>query len=168
MKYIAKLLALGVMIFGFYACGSSQKLMEKLPFTHGEVRIEPWSVGESNTQKGVNIYLPVTNLNNSEVELDSVYYKGMVASLEPTKKDDYNVYIARFMESKPSNIILHADSKKEFGNTPPKAQVVPPFEINDNEALLRYTRNGKARYFKLSNLIPASAIHYRELPPSLK
>lgn len=168
MRYILKILTLGVLLFCFTSCGSSQKLVDQLPFDHGDIRIEPWSVLESNTQKGVNIYLPVKDLNTEEAVLDSLYYKGMVAPLELTKKDNYGVYIARFMESRPSNIILHADSKKEFGNAPPQARVSAPYEISNQEALLKYTRNGEAYYFKLSNLIPATAIHYKELPPSLK
>lgn len=168
MKYFVKILAIWAVILGFTACGSSQKLVDKLPFTLGELRIEPWSVGESNMQMGVNIYIPVQDFDRSSITLDSLYYQGKVVKLEPIKKDSYQVFIGRFMETRPSNLILHADPKKEFGNQPPQSPVKPPYGINDQQALLKFTINGQDHYYKLSNFIPATAIHYRELPPSLK
>lgn len=167
MKYVIKILAFALLVFGYSACGSSQKLVDKLPFTHGELRLEPWTVGETTTQKGVNIYIPIQD-NTADVVLDSLYFQGKVVALESVKKDSYTVYIGRFMDRKPSNLILHADPKKEFGNTPPAAKVIPPFEIADNEALLKYTKDGNARYYRLTSLIPSTAIHYKELPPSLQ
>src|SRR5690606_17978540 len=167
MKYFMKILALWVVILGFTACGSSQKLVEKLPFTLGELRIEPWTVGEPNTQKGVNIYIPVQDLDPLQGALDSLYYQGKVAKLERMTKDSYQVYIGRFMDSKASNLILHADPKKEFGNKP-QSRVKPPFAINEDQALLKYTMENQTHYYKLSNFIPSTAIHYNELPPSLK
>lgn len=162
-----KILALWVVILGFTACGSSQKLVETLPFTLGELRIEPWTVGESNIQKGVNIYIPVQDLDPSKGALDSLYYQGKVVKLEHTTKDSYQVYIGRFMDSKPSNLILHADPKKEFGNKP-QSRAKPPFPINEDQALLKYTMENQTYYYTLSSFIPSTAIHYNELPPSLK
>lgn len=167
MRYFVKILALGLLVFGYTACGSSQKLVDHLPFTHGELRLEPWTVGETNTLKGVNIYIPVQE-DSSSVVLDSLYYQGKVVQLESVKRDSYKVYIGRFMDSNPSNLILHADPRKEFGNKPPQGRVTPPYAIDNNEALLKYTMDGKVLYYKLSNLVPATAIHYNELPPSLR
>ena len=141
--------------------------MDKLPFTPGEVKLEPWTVKHNNRQHGVNIYIPVQD-NPAGVVLDSLYYQGKAAALESIKKDSYHVYIGRFVDNNASNVILHADPKKEFGNSPTSSKVIPPFAIADHEALLKYTIDGKARYYKLTNLIPATAIYYKELPPSLK
>src|SRR5690606_41407793 len=97
MRYILKILTLGVLIFGFTSSGSSQKLVDQLPFDHGDIRIEPWSVLKPNTQKGVNIYLPVKDLNTEEAVLDIFYYKGMVSPLDLTKYEHYVIYIDRFI-----------------------------------------------------------------------
>lgn len=167
MKYLLKISALWVVILGFAACGSSQKLVNDPPFTLGDVRLEPWSVGESGTVKGVNIYLPVQESTVADVVLDSLYYQGKAVKLQQVKKDSYLVYIGRFIHERPSNIILHADPQKEFGNKPSQSTVVPPYMVNQDEALLRFSEGERIQYYKVTNLIPTTAIHYKELPPSL-
>jgi hypothetical protein len=167
MKYFVKILSLMVVIIGFTACGSSQKLVETLPFTIGEMRIEPWSVGESTHPRGVNIYIPVQDLD-PEITLDSLYYKGDVAKLESVKRDSYHVFIGRFMEKRPANLVLHQDPKKEFGNKPTQGKIKPPYNIGKEQALLKYNIKGSAEYYKLSDFKPSVPTHYRELPPSLK
>lgn len=168
MKYLLKICAIALGVLGFAGCVSSQKLVSDPPFTLGEVRLEPWSVGQSNTVKGVNIYLPVQESTAADLVLDSLYYQGKGVKLQQIKRDSYLVYIGRFMDQRPSNLILHADPQKEFGNKPTSSTRVPPYKINQDQALLRFSNAKRIRYFKVTKLIPSSTIHYKELPASLK
>ncbi|MEH6703149.1 MAG: hypothetical protein V7691_00010 [Galbibacter orientalis] len=153
-----------VIIMGFSQCGSSQKLVDNPPFVLGEVKSEPWTAGVNKEANGVNVYLPVENENGAE--LDSLYYQNKVVKLERIKKDNYLVYIARYSFNKQSqDIIMHADPKKEFGNKPPQVKAIMPFELEEGEAIVSYTVNGKVNYYKISEIEQSTSIHYREVPP---
>ncbi|MDG3583325.1 hypothetical protein [Galbibacter pacificus] len=162
MKKIYNIIIGISIVFGFSKCGTSQKLIENPPFTLNEVHKEAWTTGDDKAIKGENIY--ITLKSGEEVMLDSIYYNSQVAKLEKVKRGTYLVYIGRFTNQQPPDIVMHADPKKEFGNKPPKLPVKPPFELKKGEALLSYTEKGKTNYYKITKMISATPIHYKESP----
>ncbi len=162
MKNLLKIVFGGLTFLAFTGCGSSQVLDEEAPVTFDAVHAEPWTAGPDKKYKGVNLLFPVKA--GVYIVLDSVYYKDQKAPLERIQKDNYLVYKATLeVSDAPYDLVMHADPKEEFGNRPPPLKKVP-FELEDDEAVISYTRNGKVRYFKVSGIRPSPAIHYRERP----
>ena len=162
MKQLLRILFGGISLLAFAQCGSSQVLQSDPPFTLDKVHIEPWTAGPDNLFKGVNLFFPV--ISGRETILDSVYFRKSKAPLERIQKGTYLVYKAT-MESKeqPYDIIMHADPKKEFGNRPPEKRDIP-FELQHDEAVISYLEEGVRKYFKVTGMQLAPAVHYEERP----
>lgn len=162
MRYLFKMLFGGIALFAFAHCGSSQTLQSQAPFTLEGSAIEPWTAGDSDQFRGVNLLFPVTS--GKEIVLDTVYYGRKKSALIRIQKDDYLVYKATVdTTNTPYDVVMHADPKEEFGNRPPVREDVP-FELMDDEAVISYLEKGRRKYVKISGLKISTPIHYRERP----
>ena len=162
MKNLFKILFGGITMLAFAQCGSSQTLETTAPFTLDNPVIEPWTAGEAQEFRGVNLLLPVRS--GKDFVLDTVYYGKKKAPLTKIQKDNYLVYKATIdTTNAPYDIVMHADPKEEFGNRPPVSEKVP-FELKGDEAVISYLENGDRKYVKITGLKTSTAIHYRERP----
>lgn len=153
--FLVALLAL----FGFTNCGNGKKLQEDAPLPIEQPFYTTWTGGVKTAGSGLNLYIPVNSTESREVELDSAYFRGRKAKLERSGEDvgssHSDVYVAYFRtaeKQKAPELIMHRDPKKEFGNKPPEIIGDFPFELEDDEAVISYKKNGKTGYFKLSNI----------------
>ncbi|SFW43432.1 hypothetical protein SAMN02927921_01658 [Sinomicrobium oceani] len=133
------------------SCAGSRKQVTARPegLELGNVVTENWRNG-AKPGSGTTIFIPVTS--ESDVLLDSVYYRGKGAKLEKVQRGNYLVYIGWFVHKPKQDIIMHADPKKEVGNRPPELPGPSPFELEDDEAVVSYVARGKTRYFKVSGI----------------
>lgn len=165
LRSFTLLLVLGLLLFGLLQCNSQKLiLVETPPFTLGDVASEGWVAGVEGGGSGTNLYIPVEK--GRDIILDSVYFREKITGLERIQRDSYLVYIGRFKNdaNQQKDMVLHENPKKEFGNTPPKLHRKFPFELKDNEAVVRFTVAEKTKYYKIENIREATPVRPRATP----
>ncbi|WP_299332664.1 hypothetical protein [uncultured Psychroserpens sp.] len=167
MKLLKRTLSLFVIVIvmvSFSQCSSAQKLQKKAPVQFGEVYCQNWVAGVKGGSSGINLFIPV---ENTLVDLDSVYFRGKVAKLE--KKFNNNLlYIASFKTAlnQPKDMVLSSDPKEEYGNQLPENPMRFPFELKDDECVISYKKDGKTLYYKLTNIIQRESLNYPVARPN--
>ena len=145
------------------SCGS-QKIDNTL--SDFEVGNEPyaqsWTGGIPGSGSGVNLFLP---LDSSEMQhMDAVYYNGMMTSSFDTKAGTAYV-IARFstaFNNKP-DMSMNKNPEKEYGNEVPKMEKMP-FDLKDNEAVVKFTRDGVTTYTMIKGIEKRSSMDLPSRP----
>ncbi len=153
MKIAIKLTSAFLIVFGFASCANGKQLQEQPPSEIGQVYYTTWTGGVKAAGSGYNLFISVAK--DAEIVLDSAFFRGRRAVV--TKEiNQPNLYVARFKipstEGKEPDLVMHSDPRMEYGNKPPVILEKIPFELEADEAVLRYTKNGKVKYFKISNL----------------
>ncbi|HEY9184386.1 MAG TPA: hypothetical protein VIM94_03575 [Salegentibacter sp.] len=125
------------------SCGSNKELQERAPAQFNEVYY-------SQTENGLNLYIPVAVIQENRVKLESVYFRGMHSALN-LDAEKPNLYVASFATGK-GDKIMHEDPKEEYGNKAPQAPKESPFKIESDEAILVFKQNEKTKYYKLTGI----------------
>ncbi|MFD2517407.1 hypothetical protein [Salinimicrobium flavum] len=153
MKIFLKTIPALLVLFSFSNCANGKKLQEEPPLAIKEAYYTSWVGGVKGAGSGINLYIPAEE--DAEISLDSVYFRGRKAVLEKDPAEP-GLYVATFKirsdEGKAADIIMHRDPKKEYGNKPPVILEKIPFELEQDEAVVRYTRNGKEKYFRITGI----------------
>ncbi len=152
MKQLLQLLSAGLLMFGLTNCANGKKLQEEPPVPLQESYYTTWTGGLKGADSGFTLFIPAET--DSEVKLDSVYFRGRSAVLQKSEANP-DLYLAYFKipsEEKPRDVIMHIDPKKEYGNKPPQLPEKIPFDLEEGEAVVRYTRNGKEKYFRITGI----------------
>ena len=145
----------------FSQCSSSKSLDKKAVVEIENAYCQAWTAGVEGGGSGMNLFLPVTD---TSVELDSVYFRGRAAKLE--WKKEVKQYVGRFKtEVNPKkDIVMHEDSRQEYGNELPKIESKIPFELKEDECVISYKKRDRTRYFKIGNIIEKQGIAYPSAP----
>ncbi len=125
------------------SCGSNKELQERAPAQFNEVYY-------AETEDGLDLYIPVAVIQETRVQLESVYFRGMHSPLQ-LDAEKPNLYVASFVTGKGYKI-MHEDPKEEYGNKAPQAPKESPFEIKEVEAILVFKQNDKTKYYKLTGI----------------
>ncbi|WP_298285303.1 hypothetical protein [uncultured Lutibacter sp.] len=143
--------------FLFTFCGSSKdlKLQKEPPFKVISATYNSWVGGKPNS-KGYTISV---SIDNPEITLDSVFFRGLKSEFKVEEFKSKLVFTSRLTQPKPHDYNLDIDEKKEFGNKPPETTSKIPFELNENEAVVSYTLNGKINYFKITSLQKTATVY---------
>ena len=153
MKFAIKLTSAFLLVFVLASCANGKQLQEQPPFEIGKAYYTTWTAGVKAAGSGYNLFIPVAE--DSEIVLDSAYFRGRKAEVIKEISQP-NLFVARFKipstEGKEPDVVMHADPRMEYGNKPPVILEDIPFELEADEAVLRYSKNGKAKYFKIKNL----------------
>jgi hypothetical protein len=100
----------------------------------------------------LSFYIEFKEPLSEEINLQKVYFRNQIGEI---KKVSNKKYLAHFIQSPViQDIILDSDSRKEYGNKPPVI-VKSKFELNKDEAMLEYQKNGDTIYFKLREIARA-------------
>ncbi len=161
LKMIFGSLLMLIVMTSFSQCSGSKQLDKKAPMEIAQAYCQRWVGGIEGAGSGINLVLPA---ESSEIQLDSVYFRGRSAKLEFNESG--NVYIGRFINESPKkkDIIVNADPKKEYGNEMPKLPEKIPFELKDTECVASYKSDDKIRYFKIENIVEKALIPYPSAP----
>jgi hypothetical protein len=137
----------------FLSC-SSQKIDTTIgPFT-GDYQPygQSWTGGVPGSGSGVNLFLTLFDMDPEYI--DAVYYKGMVTTTVDTVFDPKRYLVARFKtdfnQQPDRNMTL--DSNKEYGNKPPEKAKKFPFELEEDEAVIKIARNGTITFMKIKGI----------------
>jgi hypothetical protein len=153
MKQVIPLLGLGLLLFGFTNCANGKKLQGETPVPFDQAYYSSWTGGQKDAASGFTLFLPVEL--DTQVQLDSVYFRGRKAVIEKSAAEP-NLFLAYFKisseEERQKDVIMHVDPKKEYGNKPPQLPEKIPFTLEEGEAVIRYTRNGKVNYLKITGI----------------
>ena len=139
-----------LILMSFSNCANGKQLQEEPPKAVGEAFYTTWTGGVRGAGSGFNLFIPVAA--NSEIKMDTVYFRGRkgVLEIEPSNPD---LYVARFENpGATKDFVMHKDPKKEFGNEVPKMIEKIPFELAKGEAVVHYTRKGKEKFFRIKNI----------------
>ncbi len=104
-------------------------------------------------QPGVKGLLINIHIDNSEIKLDTVYFRNMKVSLKQNFTSEKPQYVGSFIYSKTKpDYILHENAVNEYGNAPPNTTLKIPFKLKENEAVVSYFYKEKMHYCKIDNI----------------
>jgi hypothetical protein len=167
MKTIKQLSIIGMcvlIVLPFLSCGSSKKdtpyaLTTKTPFTIRYGSFQEWIAGVQGGGSGVNLVITFEEVNEGVV-FQKLYFQNKISEVKqaiPKRIEGY------FKGSTNREIIMDGTPVNETANTPPEAS---PFTLLRDEAVLRYTYNGKTQYTKVGPLVEEETIAYPSAPPN--
>lgn len=153
MKPYFQILFFCVFLFIFANCANGKKLQVEPPVEIEQAFYTTYTGAVKGADSGYNLFIPVAG--DAKIEMDTVYFRGRKAVLQQDPKDPH-LYVANFKipsaEGEKPELIMHEDPKKEFGNPVPERLEKMPFEMEKDEAVVRYKKNGKINYFKIKGI----------------
>src|SRR5210317_1265860 len=165
MKLNSSLPKLLLLVVSFWTCSSYQKLQKETPVTFGKAYCQSWIAGVQGGGSGINIYIPIEGEIQSNISLESVYFRGKVTQLvQHSSKPD--IYIGRFLSNTNAKVdtIMSNEPYAEYGNTLPVNEMNIPFEIKNSECIVSYKEGKTTKYFKLEQIIQKEPIAYPSAP----
>ena len=104
----------------FSQCSSAQKLQKETPIKFGTSYYQHWVAGIQGGGSGINLFIETEGILKENIQLDSVYFRGMVAKFE-VKPNYPTLYIGRFSlkANQKRDIIMSNKPKAEYGNKLP-------------------------------------------------
>lgn len=144
IKKVFKFLSLAIISVSFSQCASTMKLEDKAPTTFGEVYYQNWVASVKGGGSGTNIFIET---KSNDLVLDSVYFRGKVTKLV-TKPINKRLFIGRFLSTSNTE---NENFKTTEGDKINEENF--PFKLEDNECVVSYTEDGKAKYYKIGNII---------------
>ncbi|NJW52018.1 hypothetical protein [Salinimicrobium oceani] len=152
MKPFLLLFSAFVILLSFSNCANGKQLQEKAPKAVKQPYYTSWTGGVKAAGSGFNLFIPVEE--TASIIMDTVYFRGKKGILERDPSNEH-LYVARFKigaTEHDRDFVMHEDPKKEYGNQIPVVKEKIPFELAEGEAVVRYTENGKAKYFRLTGI----------------
>jgi len=149
MKIYLKLILGGIALIALQSCGNSKKSQKNGPIDLQQA-FYTYSDKEATGSRMLELYLPVNSQIHPGIELDSVFFRGRGAALEKLS-DDSLIYVGRFplAGSEKPDRIMSADPREEYGNKPPVILAKLPFELERDQAVITYKKDGESNYFKV-------------------
>lgn len=143
------------LVMSFSNCANSKRLQEQEPVAFEQSFYTSWAEGAEENESGLKLFIPLKNVNDVDVELDSVYFRGRGTELlkDPQNAD---VYVGNFQtknKEKTPDLVMSIDPREEYGNQPPEIVREFPYELEDDEAVVTYKKNGKTGYQKITGIV---------------
>lgn len=166
MKFYINCLFFATIVSAFSQCSGTYILQDKAPFSLKEVYFQKWVAGVKGGGSGMNVYIVTTEKISNNIKLDSIYFRGNKAKLEADLNES-KLFIGRFLfeSNKKKDVIMSNEPNAEYGNEILKPKSKLPFNLEDNECVIRYTENEKIKYFKIQNVIEKRGIQYPGVKP---
>lgn len=135
----------------FSLCSTTKEATKiEPPFKVIKATHNSW-VGGRPGVKGININITI---DNSKIELDSVFFRNKKTKLKKDISISPSIFIGVFINKNiKKDYTLHEDPVKEYGNTPPDITIKMPFELQTNEAIVSYLHKGKIQYYKIEDVV---------------
>ena len=144
-------------------CKSTRSIhfQSEIPFQIESPYYQPWSSGVQGGGSGIDVVLPIKNLN--AIVPDSIHFQG-----QHTKAVVYqNIIVGHIntINNKRPDLILSNKPLAELNNQLFPLKDSYPFEIENNACILSYLMKGKRYYCKIENLERRLTISYPLFPP---
>ena len=148
LKNIASKLVFCVSALIMIQCASSQKIDDIQPVAVKQAYYQEWVAGIKEGGTGINLYIPLTE-EQSDWNLEYAYFQGHKIQLN--KKPNENVYVGRHQNEVEEDLIMSGNPKDEYANKVPKTDKIP-FDIQGDQCVIAYSKDGKEGYFKIEKL----------------
>ena len=159
LKLILFIPIIAFMMMSFSQCKGEQ-FDKKAPATIIQSFHQQW-VGGVPGSKGTLVTIELKT-PEKEIVFDSIYFNGKTVKLSSNTHENGITLTGNFISyTKQNDVIMNADPKKEFGNTPTKARAGVPYDLQQGEAVISYTIKKKTRYYKLTGIKKAKPIYYQ-------
>lgn len=154
MKLISFFSVIFMMVVGPANCSDAKKIQKTPPMAIGKAYYESWTSEVKSEGSGYNLFIPVSEKDDSMLTLDSVYFRNQIVKLTKKTTDAGSVYIGEFKNPQPTNvdIIMSSDPMDEMANKTPVVTQKIPYELKPTEAMVSYTVNGESLNFKIENI----------------
>ncbi|WP_428743433.1 hypothetical protein [Tenacibaculum sp.] len=150
-----KLIGILLLTFSLTQC-ASVKTQNTHPFKIESASYSHITGGVKGSYNSINLIINFTA--EKSVDFKKVYFQNRITDAVVEQKVGKQYIAARYKTSSNDDrkdLILHADPKQEFGNTPTEKF---PFELKENEAMVSYVKNEKICYVKVENIIKKSKV----------
>ena len=148
------------------SCSSQKKIVANVPFTIGDAYCQEWTGGKAESGKGMLVKIPVSEMEG--YTLEGVYFRGQMGlvTMEEENGQKFAVVNLHKNNTVPKDIIMHKDPKQEVGNKPTTKKKTEdfPFELQKDEAVLSYSKNGRTKYCKVKGIKDKAALVYPSKP----
>ena len=147
---ITKVVIVLSLFFSVSGCKSTLT-QKKIPFTISEKTYHQWidgAEGARGTTITIKGYAKSLNLSFSKI-----YFQDQAFDVVPEFSGTDFVLSATRTERYKPDLIMSRDPADEYGNRPPgPAKSKIPFDLEDDEAVLEYSVNGRESYYKVSGI----------------
>ena len=128
----------------------SQTLKEAAPFSIDEKSYFHWVGGKEGTQ-GTTIKLR-GHSQSFNIAFSKLYFQNHEYDVVPEFNSNGFVIEGNFSEFREKEMVLDKDPAAEYGNTPSQPAAKIPFDLNDDEAVLQYSVNGREGFYKVTGI----------------
>lgn len=159
-----KLLGILLLTLGFTQC-KSHKFEQDPPFTIHSATYTHVTGGMPGNSS-LNLMIEFTS--EKEINFESVYFQERTIQPVIENKGGKQYLAARYSTSSEKSkydLVLHEDSKKEYGNSPKKTAKKCSFDLKENEAIISYQINGKSHFYKLENINKEASVFMPSTKP---
>mgnify|MGYP003642996425 CR=1 FL=1 len=160
MKNIFGLFSLSILFLSVSNCGSSKQnntisFEENPPFTISEIFAQDWVAGVKEGGSGTNVHVTFDNFDEN-IKIENIYFAKKILLVRQAR-DNSKVFVGSYKTTSGRDIIMSSDPEKEAKNIPTPAF---PFELGSNEAVIKYSVDGTAKFFKVSDVVKKPRIAY--------
>jgi hypothetical protein len=160
IKNILGLFSLSILLLSASNCGSSKDtkaihLESNPPFTISEIFAQDWVAGVKEGGSGTDVHVTFENLNEN-LKIENIYFSDKIFLVKQAG-NNAKVFVGSYKTVPRRDIIMDGDPEKEAKNTP---MPVSPFELGSNEAVIKYSVDGAAKFFKVSDVVIKPRIAY--------
>ncbi len=145
------------------SCKSTRSIhfQSKIPFQIESPYYQPWSSGVQGGGSGIDVILPIKNLN--AIVPDSIHFQGQ--RTKAVVQQQIIVGHINTNNNKQQDIILSNEPLEELNNQLLPLNNSTPFKIENNACVLSYLMKGKRYYCKIENLERRLKISYPLFSP---
>lgn len=148
-QYYGLLASFILIVFTAISC-KTQNVQKSIPFTIEEKLYFYWVGGKQGTE-GTTIRLEgSTTLLN--ISFSKIYFQNHEYGIVPDFRSGYFILEGTHSRFREMNNTMTNDPVGEYGNKPPEVEKKIPFDIEDDEAILLYTLNGREEYYKITGI----------------
>jgi hypothetical protein len=160
IKHILTFFGITFLLVAFSSCGSSQQkktssFEENPPFTISEIFAQDWVAGAKEGGSGTNVHVTFDTLDES-LKIENIYFANKMLLVRQVG-DSSKVFVGSYKTVSGLDIIMDSNPAKEAKNTPTPDF---PFELETNEAVIKYSVDGIAKFFKVSDVVIKPRIAY--------
>jgi len=128
------------------SCTSQKNLQVETSFEIGNATCHQYAGGREESGSGTELRIPVSLLENSDVELIEVYFRGKQVKALVNTVDNQKMIVVRI----PNN---NSESSETID-----------FELNADEAVISYNENGETKYAKVNGIKQKQPLIYKGAP----
>jgi hypothetical protein len=130
-----------------FSCNTT-KFVKNPPFKIIDATYQNWYGGREGV-KGISVKILLKNIDK-DITFDTIYFKKHALRTLITEVENAKLLSANINTGyKPEKIQMHANPKKEYGNSLPDSKKDTPFNLKENETVISFTKSNKTRFYKL-------------------